>query len=642
MAETQRYERPTPAQQKGEDARDARIRLARQLLESVGATSEIAEAGAGDAADDPHFLDDVVASLVDDGVVALSRLPERRANEEELERANLGPAFTGALDRRRGVPAGPRERARLGRLYALAGDIEKAASCYREVLDDRGPVPLSLVLELAHTAAKASERSLALGAVDRVAEVVLTGDAGQDKSPEDATVAGSALERAAEVALQLGAAPRAVALARAAVLIFERAGLKRESQRALGPLGRALLATGDRPGARATFERWRALASSQGELGMAARSLCVAADAYLLQGDVEAGADGLEQAADVLAASGQKRAAAKAALRAGELRAARGDLGPAGIALERARAYAAAGNDAALETAVRVTLALARVAEGQLGVAFKEGEVALFDREGKKDLAGAADARVALAQASFAAGDVEGARAQILASRDHVTGGAAARALELRAELAALDGRADDAQALLADAGRFHSLEKRDAEAARTIVRRAELALAAGDPARARAQWTIVAASEVPELVARTALLEAALDENEDNRRSALDRAFDLAYSKDYHVARVAAGLARAKARLTAGKPELAAADARAALEALRDARRSLPDEMRPAYLATTARRDAVAIGQEVREALAKIRTDRATAAAPPDETGGVESSLNALDVLLGVLSPAT
>jgi hypothetical protein len=640
VAETERYERPAISPQKGEAAREARIRLARKLLESVGAPPDVAEAGAGDAADDPHFLDDVVASLVDDGVVALARLPERRANEEELDRALLGPAFSAALDRRRGNPAGPRERARLGRLYALAGEVEKAASCYREVLDERAPVPLSLVSELARVAARAGEQALSLGAVDRIAEVVLTGDAGQDKSPEDATVAGTALERAAAVALELGAAPRAAALARAAVLIFERAGLRREAQRALGPLGRALLATNDRPGAWATFDRWRALSVAQGDLAQASRALEVAAEAFLAHGDLEAAADWLEQAADVLASAGEKHAAARSGLRAGELRAARGDLGAAGIALERARAYAAGAGDSELESAIRISLARARVAEGQLGAALREAEAALNDRESKGDAAGAADARVALATACLAAGDPEGARAHLASARDHSTAAGGAFALELRAELALLDGREDDAQAHLADAGRLHALDGRDTDSARTAVRRAELALAAGDVDRASTRLSALSSLEAPELVTRTALLEARLAGSDEVKRSALDRAFDLAYSKDYHAQRVAAAIARASARLASGKVELAAADARAALETVRDARKSLPDDRKARYLAAAGRVEVANVGKAVRDALAGLTAS----GAPPteDQTGGLESSLNALDVLLGLLASPT
>ena len=141
--------------------------------------------------------------------------------------------------------------------------------------------------------------------------------------------------------------------------------------------------------------------------------------------------------------------------------------------------------------------------------------------------------------------------------------------------------------------------------------------------------------------MARIALLEAALSEGDDVRGRALDRAFDIAYSKDFHVPRVVAGVARARARLGAGKPELAAADIRAALEAIRDARRSLPDDRRKVYLDAAPRRDAAALGQAIRDALATRRTERASGAGSPDETGGLESALNALDVLLGVLVPA-
>ena len=327
---------------KGEDAREARTRLARGLLEGVGATPDVAEAGAGDAADDPHFLDDVVASLVDDGVVALSRLPDRRASEEQIDRGLLGPAFSSALDRRRGMPAGARERARLGRLYALAGEVEKAASCYREVLDDRGPTPLSLVIELAHVASRAGERALALGAVDRVAEVVLTGETGQDKSPEDATVAGSALERTAELALTLGAAPaRRGSRARRRPDLRARRARSASRQRTLGPARarrsspRAIAPERARPssgGARSP--------SAQGELSLAARALEVAGDSFLGTGDIEVAADWLEQSSDVRSAAGEKAAAARTALRAGDLRAGRGDLGAAAVAFERARAYA--------------------------------------------------------------------------------------------------------------------------------------------------------------------------------------------------------------------------------------------------------------------------------------------------------------
>lgn len=648
---------------KGEEARTARSKLARTLLVALGANDEVATAGAAEASEDGQFLDDIVTSLVDDGVVSLARLPDRRASEQDLDRAILGPAFLGALDRRRGHAAGPRERSRLARLYALAGDAEKASSCYREVLDEKGYVPLPLVIEIAQCAARAGERAVALGAVDRIAEVVLTGDAGKEGRVEDVALAGGALERARDVALELeaqgegavrlaplgvlesprAAANRAVALARAAVLLYERSGLKRESARALDGLGRAQMAAGDRPAARATFERRRALAVAQGETAVAARSLETAATAFNSTGDAEAAVDRLEQAADLHASSGDKRSAARASLRAAELRTGRGDLAAAASTLERARAYAAASGEPVLEARVRLALARSAAAEGQLGVALREAEAAAFDREQAKDKALLGEARILRAAALLAAGARDEASQELARARDLAEGEAAVLGIELRAEVQLALGRAAEAHDLLADAARAHATADRPLAALRARVRRAEAALEAGDRATTASLLSLAATSEAPELVARIALLDAALATDEAEKRSALDRAFDLAFATDHYGPRVAAGLARGAARLALNKPAVAAADIRAALEAIRDARKSLPDERRAAFVATSGVRAAYDAGKAVREALDAHRTERKKTGAADDETSGVESAINALDVLLGQLgSPAS
>lgn len=638
---------------RGEEATAARAKLARSLLLAIGATEEVAAAGAEEAASDQPFLDDIVASLVDDGVVSLARLPDRRATELDLDPAVLGPAFLAALDRRRGRLAGPGERARLGRLYAIAGDPERAASCYREVLDEKTFLPLPLVVELAEAAWRAGKRAVALGAVDRIAEVVLTGDAGKEGRPEDVALAGGALERARDVALALEAATvreggrdaghaaaRAVALGRAAVLLYERSGLKNEAARALDGLGRAQIATGDRNAARTTFERRRGLAIARGDTAAAARSLEISADAFLSTGDAEAAVDRLEQASDVHASAGDRKAAARAALRAAELRVSRGDLATAATTLERARGHAAASGDAALEATTRIQVARAAVLEGQLGVALREAEAALLDQERLADERGAAEARVVRASALLATGARDEATAELVQARDAVAGEAAAGALELRAEIALGEGRLDETHALLADAGRFHALESRPVAALRTRVRRAEIALEKGDSAAATTLIAAVATCEAPELVARIALVEAALAQDEGPRRAALDRAFDLAFATDHHGPRVASATARARARLALKKPAVAAADARAALEAVRDARKSLAEERRAAYMATAPAREACTTARAVRDALEDYRARRKAGAAAKqdDETAGVETALNALDLLLGQL----
>jgi hypothetical protein len=644
-----------PLSARGEAARAARSKLARSLLTFLGAPPDIAATGSDEAADDSQFLDDIVASLVDDGVVSLARLPERRATEADLDPSLLGRPFLAALDRRRGLPAGARERTRLARLYGLAGDPEKAASCYREVLDEKGYLPLPLVIELAQIAARAGDRALALGAVDRVAEVVLTGDAGKDGRAEDVAVAGGALERARDVALELdaaaraadvddghGAAARAVALARAAVLLYERSGLKREAARALDGLGRAQLATGERAAGRATFERRRGLAAAQGDLGAAARSLEVAADAFLATGDAEAAVDRLEQAGDVHASAGDRTHAARAALRAAELRIARGDLAAAASTLERARAHAAASGSSELEASARILAARAACGEGQLGNALREAEAAVFDREQAKDAAAAAEARVVQARALLLAGAPDEAHAQLARARDDASGVGAARALEVRAEIAFSAGRTDEAHALLADAGRFHALEERPVDAQRARVRRSELAIEKDDREAAAALHAPVAAVEAPELVARIALVEAALATDDGVRRSALDRAFDLAFATDYMLPRVASGIARSRARLLLGRPSSAAADARAALEAVRDAWKSLPEERRSAFLASSLARRAYDAGRAARDAVLAQRSERKSSGASNEETAGVETVLNALDLLLGQLGGAS
>src|SRR4051812_34092294 len=71
VADTHKIALPS-ASARGEEARAARAKLARSLLLALGASADVADAGANEASDDGQFLDDIVTSLVDDGVVSLA------------------------------------------------------------------------------------------------------------------------------------------------------------------------------------------------------------------------------------------------------------------------------------------------------------------------------------------------------------------------------------------------------------------------------------------------------------------------------------------------------------------------------------------------------------------------------------------
>lgn len=478
---------------------ELRAALAAALAARAGVAPPVVAARAAAARDDAGLAEGVVQALVVGGAFIVEDPGARRVRLEELDALPALPELEDALDRRRARPLTTEQRLRVARLYALIQRDEKGAACYRELLG-ASALPVSMSIEVAEAAGRSGAHALALAGIDRVAETILTRDptgeqvAGADLMREDPLGAGALLERARDIALTIGHAPRAVALARAATALYERLGRRQEARESLAGQARALRAAGRGKRARQVAERWRELAQEDGAELSQARALEWLAGEAEADGALRGAADLLAAAERLLAGAGDPEGALAHARRGAALLERTGALTPAREALARARALAVeagarpgAATDALERAALDVGLEAARLdlLDGRPGRALAAAGEVRAAHVARGDAAAAAAAATLLAEALVAAGDAAGA-AEVLAEAapllaEHDLPAAQGRAARARAELAALDARVGEAALLLHDAEGAFRRASLAGEEAQSLLRRAEL-LAAADP----------------------------------------------------------------------------------------------------------------------------------------------------------------
>ncbi|MCO5171248.1 MAG: hypothetical protein M9894_33520 [Planctomycetes bacterium] len=478
---------------------ELRAALAALLAARAGVAPSFVAARAEAARGDAGLAEAVVQALVGGGAFIVEDPGARRVRLEELDALPPLQELEDALDRRRARPLTIEQRLRLARLYALIQRDEKGAACYRELLG-ASALPVPMAIEVAEAAGRAGASALALAGIDRVAETILTRDptgeqvAGADLMREDPLGAGALLERARDIALTIGHAPRAVALARAATALYERLGRRQEARESLAGQARALRAAGRGKRARQVAERWRELAEDDGAEVSQARALAWLAGEAEADGAVRGAADLLGKAEALLVAAGDPAGALDHARRRGALLERAGALAEAGAALGRALALTEEaggwpGADAAAHARaaddLRLSLARLDLVGGRPGRALAAAGEVRAARLADGDAAGAAAAAAVVAEALVLAGDLPGAMevvgevAPVLA--EHDLPAARGRAARARAEVAALDGRPGDAALLLHDAAGDLRRAGDEAEAALCVLRRAEVLAAAGD-----------------------------------------------------------------------------------------------------------------------------------------------------------------
>jgi hypothetical protein len=506
------------------------------LLGRLGGLSlEQIQVRCDEAASHAAFCDTLVEAFVDMGGYTHPIPATRMVRLEDLERLPYTQRLEDALDRRRGqLPFDMPHRLRLGKLYALIGRHEKAASCFREVLASPEPPSMALVVELAEAAARSGRASIALAGVDRVAETILTRDpsephSGEDLLRDDPLTAGALLERARDIALRIDQAPRAVALGRAASALYERLGRPAEIRASLAGQVRALQAAGNARKARLMAEKWRDLSRDTGAPVDEAAAQETLADQNVARGQLGQAASLLADAADIFDELNDLPEALRLLRRQGGVQLQDGLVAEARKTLEEARDRAARGELRALAQEIEAERIEVELADGNVGEALAAAQVLCDDWTASGDAGHLASAAVLLAEARILAGDAQGAL-QALAPHALVVppGVWEARAIAAQAEAAAILSLDSQARLLLALAARAARSADDVSLAARLILRRGELAFDAGDEASARADLT-----EAERLGAQgrvevqLELLQARLAEEEDEAGTLLEELAD-------------------------------------------------------------------------------------------------------------------
>lgn len=481
------------------------------------------------------------------------------------------------------------DRYRLGKLLAASGELEKAATCYRQVLARPEPLCFALAVELAEAAAAGDRPALAYAAIDRLAAVAMhePGDLGHPDERSRAKVLGALLSRGREAALRAGSPTRAAALGRASVNFLERAHLgaaMREAQ--LGAI--EALCAADQPELGMGYAK-RMRESAVEDQHSEHEALAILAAARQLERDNELdkalalkrrAAVILEERGEVVLAAEPRRLAAELLARRGQIEQARQEVAGAAQQLET-------GEHASDPIRRRLALQL-RMAE--VGYALRLGKPASVlkgadqIRRGYEDIGdkkGAAAALVVLAQALLLVGDQDRAwKALEHAADDLELCFARASSFRLRAELRYLEGDVRGARLLLHDAERTFQ-EAGDPEwRYETLIRRAELFVSQGelDPARALLdRITASGADPSNRFELRRELLVACLSEDDDEAELLLEDLHAQAENEGQLADRVLVAAAKAKRHLDRGDPDQAELTIQPVLASLLEFRKDLP-----------------------------------------------------------------
>lgn len=481
------------------------------------------------------------------------------------------------------------DRYRLGKLLAASDEVEKAATCYRQVLARPEALCIALALELAEAAAAGARPALAFAAIDRLASAALhePGDHGHPEERSRAKTLGALLSRGREAALQAGSPLRAAALGRAAVNFFERAHLgsaMREAQ--LGAI-EALCLAGQPELAMGYAKRMRESAVEDEHPGHEALAILAASRQLERDGEIDKALALKRRAAAILEERGELVLAAQPRILAAELLARRGQIEQARQEVSTAAEQLETGEHATDPERRRLALQL-RVAE--VGYALRLGKPtavlkrADLIRRGWEDLGnkrGAAGALVILAQALLLVGDQERAwKALERAAEDLELCFARASSFRVRAELRYLEGDARAARLLLHDAERTFE-EAGDSEwRYEALLRRGELFLSQGELDAARGVLAEVAlpnADPTNRFELRRELLVACLCEDDDEAELLLEDLHAQAENEGQLADRVLVAAAKGKRHLDQDNPGQAQATIQPVLASLLEFRRGLP-----------------------------------------------------------------
>jgi hypothetical protein len=565
---------------------ELRTELAATLARGAALGDEEAAALADAARLEEGFCDAVLEALLDQGhwrgeaagPVSLERLP------------GLPPGLLDRLDLLRARELAPLQELRLGRLYSLCGQQEKAASCYRAALSRPDPFPLALAIDVAEAAVGAASPTLALGAIDWVAERLLTPQGEQPADPvqSDPLASAGLLVRAAAVASTLGLPPRAVALSKAALQTYERLDRGPEVRRGLAQLARAHAAAGQGKQCLATVSRLRKRAQEDAAPADEALAMALAADQLAAGGKLGEARKLYQEASRRLLETGDPEGATVHELAAARLWLDQGQRARAASALEDAADRHAAAGKRASELRLRRAALELDLAQGRLERVLTHGEELRKAWEELNDASEVAGAIALLAGALTLAGDPTRARKALARCALHLDDWAAAgQALRIRADLALTEEHPADARGLLALAARNLQEAGAGSAAAEALLRRAELALDADEPDACRVDLKLCRAATGDldrSLSLRAELLRARLSTDLDERELLLEEAQERAGSEGSLLERVLAAAARARHHLRSGDGDLAQEALTPALRELSRVREALPAPLREGF----------------------------------------------------------
>lgn len=242
-----------------------------EVFGKAGIRDDIAERISEEICTDNRFIERLVDNLVSRGIFQPRGEIYERVTLCNLADVAFPKDFANQLERKRLTANNPEEWCRLGRLFAYAGDKDRAALCHRTGFGLMSQATPELLVSLAEGIDPKRDKAMVLGCIDRVAEIILTGDQALDNpdrhdlTSEDPAGCAVLLDRACQAAIQCKEPGRAASLARAATALFERCGLRHKLQNALGSLADALTDLEDFEGALRTVERRRLVLSAESD-----------------------------------------------------------------------------------------------------------------------------------------------------------------------------------------------------------------------------------------------------------------------------------------------------------------------------------------------------------------------------------------
>jgi len=620
------------------EAGTPRVKFLREVLLRAGIRDEVVDSLCEDLYERVEPLDRMVDDLIEFGVSVPPGEAHERVTLGEFEGLSYPPSFITALERKRLTANGAEQWSRLGRLFGYGGERERSALCYRTSFVQQRELPPQVLADIAETVDPTVNLPLGLACIDRLAEIILTGDEfldspnRQDLMAEDPAGCALLLDRARRAALRINEPGRAVALGRAATALFERCGLRHKLQLALDGLANALIANEDLAGAAKVIERRRVVLAAESDYQSVAE--CHRQRAQLCEqlGDIDGAIERYDREIDVYETLGDGCRAASAGRHLGDLYLRSGKLDDAVDSYDRAREMAdGSPADVALS---RVALSLAWEALGNFGTALTETRAAIAGFRSEEEFALSAHALVNMAILCLDLNDTQAAGNALAEARQEDWSATRLPALR-RAEALVKwhEGNSADAARGLEAAYQLAAELGDEPEAAKALLALGDVVYGKDDGLQ---PWIIEEIGQLEnctdDLLLRLEVLAQRLAENVDGLQSCFDRA---ALSEFVGV-RIDAALALAEILVKKGRARRAHRPIASTLRVLGDLASRLPSQFNASFCKHPTVERARKVAGEIR---AIFSEGEGSSESDEDATAQL-SPLDMLDGLLAALSP--